>query len=85
MVEHDALIAGGLATQFLERVTWSESDMDVYVNCGSDSVPPAEDIFDVYLTKMEGYAMKERNPDRADSNEEIYVRNEGKASLRSAM
>lgn len=45
----DGIISGGFALQFLARVTWTESDLDVCV-C-KDQGPELVD----YLVKVEGY------------------------------
>ena len=34
MGKNDALISGGIALQYFERVVWKESDLDVYVQDG---------------------------------------------------
>ena len=33
----DALISGSFAVQFFEGVTWTESDLDIFVEYGSDA------------------------------------------------
>lgn len=46
-----AIVSGGLALQYFSRLTWKESDMDVFVNKhnkGADAIVS-------YLTKFEGY------------------------------
>lgn len=47
---HDALISGGFALQFFERVTWKESDLDIFIESG-----PGPIAFGNYLTEVEGY------------------------------
>ena len=37
MGTHNALISGSFAVQFFEGVTWSQSDLDIFVEYGSDA------------------------------------------------
>ena len=48
--EFDALIAGGFATQYFDRVLWSESDLDIFVQTGPDS-----DGIQEHLARAERY------------------------------
>lgn len=50
--EHNALISGSLALQFFMRVSWPDSDMDVYVQRGEDA-----DALETYLFTAEGYEL----------------------------
>lgn len=59
----DALISGSFAIQFFERVSWRESDLDVYIEDG----PDAED-FEQYLCQKEGYHVS-----REREEDELYL------------
>ncbi|KAI1084987.1 hypothetical protein F5B20DRAFT_122961 [Whalleya microplaca] len=48
----DALISGGFALQFLERVVWPESDLDIMVQDGENLEGLAR-----FLVEVEGYEM----------------------------
>jgi hypothetical protein len=49
---HNALISGSVALQFFMRVSWPDSDMDVYVQRGEDA-----DALETYLFTAEGYEL----------------------------
>ena len=48
--QRNALVSGSLALQFFQRVTWHDSDIDIFVEKGADT----EAMID-YVTKKEGY------------------------------
>ena len=50
MAAKNALISGSFAVQFFERVTWNESDLDIFVNFQADATE-----FEQYLCEREGY------------------------------
>ncbi|KAL8686449.1 MAG: hypothetical protein Q9218_007098 [Villophora microphyllina] len=50
MGKHDVLISGSFAIQFFERVTWDESDLDLYAEQG-----PNAEALEKYLCEQEGY------------------------------
>lgn len=50
MGNHDALISGSFAVQFFERVTWKETDLDIFIEQGSGAL-----AFEKYLCEQEGY------------------------------
>ncbi|KAL8784342.1 MAG: hypothetical protein Q9195_009087 [Heterodermia aff. obscurata] len=50
MADRDALISGSFALQFFERVTWNESDLDIFLE-GQNEVSG----FEQYLCEREGY------------------------------
>ncbi|KAL8755015.1 MAG: hypothetical protein Q9199_003945 [Rusavskia elegans] len=54
MAETNALISGSFAIQFFERVVWSSSDLDMYVEEGEDS-----DTIAQYLVMSEGYTLED--------------------------
>ncbi|KAL9580239.1 MAG: hypothetical protein Q9212_004611 [Teloschistes hypoglaucus] len=55
MGKHDVLISGSFAIQFFERVTWKESDLDLYAEAG-----PSTEALDKYLCEKEGYRISRR-------------------------
>lgn len=66
MADCEALVSGSLALQFFERTTWSESDLDVYVNVSRSN------DFRQYLCEHEGYHPMEEKPlDDYKSNNEL--------------
>lgn len=50
MGKHNVLISGSFAIQFFERVTWEESDLDLYAEAGTST-----EALEKYLCKNEGY------------------------------
>ena len=48
----DALISGSFAVQFFERVTWTASDLDIFIQEGNRA-----NAFKEHLIKIEGYAL----------------------------
>ena len=50
MAKYDALISGSFALQFFERVTWPDSDLDIFVEQGEGC-----ELFCKYLVEAEGY------------------------------
>ena len=51
MAKHDALISGSFVVQYFERVTWKDSDLDVFIKHGESA-----DVFGRYLVSEEEYA-----------------------------
>ncbi|MCJ1467351.1 hypothetical protein MMC07_005975 [Pseudocyphellaria aurata] len=58
MGRYGALVSGGFATQFFERVLWKESDLDIYIEKGHEA-----DAFGAYLISKEGYKVSGRSTD----------------------
>ena len=59
----NALISGSFALQYFEGVRWTEPDLDMFVEDGSDATE-----MEHYLCKSEGYRVSsERDP-----NDEVY-------------
>lgn len=54
MGSYKTLIAGSLVIQFFERVTWDESDLDIYIEEG-----PGAEAMSQYLIQEEGYSEPE--------------------------
>ena len=52
MARHDALVSGSFVLQFFERVTWRESDLDIFIEHGEGA-----NKFGSYLVDKEGYAL----------------------------
>ncbi|KAI4248161.1 MAG: hypothetical protein LQ352_006006 [Teloschistes flavicans] len=52
MGKHDILISGSFAIQFFERVTWKESDLDLYAEAGSSA-----EALEKHLREKEGYCV----------------------------
>lgn len=61
----DALISGSAALQFFERVTWKESDLDIFVEAGAG----AERLSD-HLCQTEGYRATSK---KIVTEEDIYA------------
>lgn len=63
MSKCDALISGSFAVQYFERVTWKDSDLDVFVRYGLGT-----DSFHLYVCAVEGYQYVKttKNQDYAD-------------------
>jgi hypothetical protein len=58
MTRCDALISGSFALQFFDRVVWSESDLDIYVQHSRLTAQSEEsDALAQYLVSVEGYAL----------------------------
>ncbi|KAL8763422.1 MAG: hypothetical protein Q9194_007353 [Teloschistes cf. exilis] len=55
MGKHDVLISGSFAIQFFERVTWKESDLDLYAQAGSST-----EALHKYLCEKEGYRVNRK-------------------------
>ena len=53
MKETGAVVSGGLALQFLDRVVWPESDMDIFYSCNA-----GVDGFLSYFICTEGYTVE---------------------------
>jgi hypothetical protein len=56
LATHDALISGSAALQLFERVVWSDSDLDIYVE--NDENNTALLTLRDYFIKSEGYTVK---------------------------
>ena len=63
MATHNALISGSFAIQFFERVTWNESDLDIFVENKNDAAE-----FEQHLCEREGYRFVREQ----DHNGELY-------------
>ena len=50
MGQTGALVSGSFAVQYFERVTWEESDLDIFVKGGAGA-----DAFGKYLMETEDY------------------------------
>jgi hypothetical protein len=55
LAELDGIISGGFALQFLDRVDWEGSDLDVCVQMGEKA-----DVFCRYIEEVEGYDLASR-------------------------
>jgi hypothetical protein len=55
LAQSNALISGSFALQFLERVVWPESDMDIFVEDG-----PGFQLMCDYLTVDEGFSREDK-------------------------
>jgi hypothetical protein len=55
LAELDGIISGGFALQFLDRVEWEGSDLDVCVQIGEKA-----DAFCRYIEEVEGYDLASR-------------------------
>lgn len=55
LAELDGIISGGFALQFLDRVEWEGSDLDVCVQIGEKA-----DAFCRYIEEVEGYGLASR-------------------------
>ena len=64
MARHGALISGSFAIQFFERVRWNESDLDIFIENGTDAGD-----FEQYLCGTEKYHMTRER----DEAEEVYL------------
>ncbi|KAL9605024.1 MAG: hypothetical protein Q9179_001655 [Wetmoreana sp. 5 TL-2023] len=54
---HDALISGSFVIQFFERVTWKESDLDIFIEQG-----PGALALEKYFCEQEGYGFSYESP-----------------------
>ena len=61
MGKYDALISGSFAIQFFDHVSWTESDLDVFVEDGDGENAKA---MGRYLMEQEKYEFVERTPDQ---------------------
>ena len=52
MGKYDALVSGGLATQFFERAFWKDSGLDIFIQQRERAGP-----FGNYLADVEGYVL----------------------------
>jgi hypothetical protein len=59
MGKYDALISGSFAIQFFDHVSWTESDLDIYVE-GEESAK----AMGRYLVEQEKYKFVERTPNQ---------------------
>ena len=55
LAELDGIISGGFALQFMDRVNWKGSDLDVCVQVGDKA-----DAFCRYMEEVEGYDLASR-------------------------
>lgn len=55
---HNGLLSGSFALQFFERVTWKDSDLDLFFDLDSGY----EEMVD-YLVTQEGYVVQEPSKD----------------------
>jgi hypothetical protein len=55
LATHDALISGSVALQLFERVVWSDSDLDIYIEYKSNNI--ASLALHDHFTMFEGYAV----------------------------
>lgn len=55
LAESDGIISGGFALQFMDRVDWDGSDLDVCVQAGEKA-----DGFVKYIEEVEGYDLASR-------------------------
>ena len=62
----NALISGCVALQFFERVTWKESDLDIFIEEGTET-----EAFSSYLIQREDYALLSKDVQR--ENKETYT------------
>jgi hypothetical protein len=58
MARHEALVSGSFALQFLDRVLWKDSDLDLYADYPLHGVERATDALGQYLKKVEGYVLQ---------------------------
>jgi hypothetical protein len=59
MGKYDALISGSFAIQFFDHVSWTESDLDIFVEGEENSKAMGR-----YLMEQEKYNFVERTPDQ---------------------
>ncbi|MCJ1431534.1 hypothetical protein MMC27_000887 [Xylographa pallens] len=70
MGQHSALVSGSFAVQFFERVTWEDSDLDIFVKGGAGA-----EAFGKYLIETEDYELQ------AAKEQEDYENDPMKAEL----